>query len=130
MASRIKAIHALRPRIKLGPTVQTEQLAKFIAGRTSLNMSEIMLVLRELHEAIIFYGRSGRGVKLERLGTYLPNLRLDGTLDIHHRQDPHLKIGLNQDNFEGTIINRPNLGKTAEELVALWNEAHPEDPVA
>ena len=51
MASRIKAIHALRPRIKLGPSVQTEQLAKFIAGRTSLNMSEIMLVLRELHEA-------------------------------------------------------------------------------
>jgi hypothetical protein len=53
------------------------------------------------------------------LGTYLPNLRLDGTLDIDNQQDPHLKVGLNQDTFDGTIINRPNIGKSAEELVAL-----------
>jgi hypothetical protein len=29
----------------------------------------------------------------------------------------------------GTILNRENIGKTAEELVMLWNKAHPEDQV-
>ena len=29
----------------------------------------------------------------------------------------------------GRIINRENIGKTSQELVQLWNEEHPEDPI-
>jgi len=35
----------------------------------------------------------------------------------------------NQREFGGTIMNRKNIGKSADELVALWNETHPDDPV-
>ena len=31
--------------------------------------------------------------------------------------------------FSGTIINPHNIGKTSDELIAMWNEAFPEDPV-
>ena len=31
--------------------------------------------------------------------------------------------------FTGTIINRENIGKTSEELVAKWNEENPTDQV-
>jgi hypothetical protein len=61
--------------------------------------------------------------------SYLPNTRLDGTIDIEPRQDPRLKRDLNQRKFGGTTMNRTNIGKSADELVALWNEIHPGDPV-
>jgi hypothetical protein len=28
------------------------------------------------------------------------------------------------------IANRENVGKTVDDLVAMWNQAHPDDPVA
>jgi hypothetical protein len=31
--------------------------------------------------------------------------------------------------FSATILNRANIGKSADELVAQWNAEHPEDPV-
>jgi hypothetical protein len=129
MASRIKAISTLRPKIALEGTVQQDELFEFIAGRTRLTAGSLLQVLIELHEAIVFFNSYGRGVKIDGLGTYLPNLRLDGTLDIEHRQDPTLKKNLSRRDFGGTILNRANIGKSADELVALWNEAHPDDPV-
>ena len=36
---------------------------------------------------------------------------------------------MEQEKKEGTILNRRNVGKTPDELVALWNEDHPDDPV-
>jgi hypothetical protein len=63
------------------------------------------------------------------LGSYLPNIRLDGTLDVQHRLDWGLRRDLNRGKFQGRILNRRNIGKTLDELVALWNAAHPDDPV-
>ena len=54
---------------------------------------------------------------------------LDGTLDVQHRLDRGLKNGLNARAFAGRILNRENIGKTSDELVALWDAEHPDDPV-
>jgi hypothetical protein len=129
MVSRIKAINALRPRLKRGKTVQTDELVDFVAGRTGLNAGEVLLVLMEAHDAVAFFNRSGRGVKLEGLGTYLPTIRLDGTLDVEHRLDWALRRALNVGRFLGEILNRKHIGKTPDELVAVWNVEHPDDPV-
>ncbi len=130
MAARVKAINACRPKIVLGKTVQKDELVRYLAGRTGLNEGAVDYVLRELRDAVIFYGQSGRGVKIEGLGTYLPNIDLDGAVDIDYRQSPALKNGLNTPGaFTGQIENKANIGKTADELVALWNATHPEDPV-
>ena len=88
------------------------------------------LVLRELRDAVVFFNRAGRGVKLEGLGTYLPNIQLDGTFDVQHRLDRSIKNALNAPGtFTGVILNRENIGKTADELVEMWNAEHPDDPV-
>jgi hypothetical protein len=130
MASRIKAINTLRPRIKVDRTVHLDELVRHVARHTGLNESEIVQVLVELRDTIVYYNRSGTGVKLEGLGTYLPNMRLDGSLDVHYRLDKGLKRRLNRIGFEGRVLNRQNVGKTADELVALWNDQHPDDPVS
>jgi len=64
------------------------------------------------------------------VGSWIPNISLDGTLDIQYRADAAFGYSLNIPGiFTGTIVNRENIGKTGEELVSKWNEDHPEDPV-
>ena len=129
MTHRIKAIQAGRPRIRPARTVQTDELVAYIAQHTGYNAGDILHMLAEFHDAVVHFNRYGSGVKLEGLGIYMPNIRLDGTLDIQHRLDHRLKRDLNRGTFSGEIVNRENIGKTADELVALWNEAHPDDLV-
>ena len=131
MASRIKAIGALRPRIQLGKTVQKAELVRALARATSLNEGSVDLVIKELRDQIVEYHRSGRAVKIEGLGTWTPNMALDGEMDVQYRTDTALLSGVNTAGlFTGDVVNRENIGKSGDELVALWNELHPEDPVA
>jgi hypothetical protein len=131
MANRLKAINSYRPHLELGNTVQNDELVRYIADRTNLNKSMVALVLGQLSDAVIFFNTTGRGVKFEGLGSYLPGIDLDGTFNVENRLDSAIKKGLNAPGvFTGTLVNRENIGKTADELVALWNTAHPEDQVA
>ena len=130
MANRLSAIGAYRPRIELGNTVQKTELARYLADRTGLNEGSIELVIKELRDAIIFFNRAGRAVKIEGLGTYTPGIDLKGTFDVQYRADTDLKNGLNaHSTFSGNIRNRENIGKTTDDIIALWNGAHPDDPV-
>ena len=130
MANRIQAINAYRPRVDLGKTVQGAELIRYLADRSGLNEGEVSLVMKELRDAVIFFNRAGRGIKLEGLGTYQPKVGLDGVFDIAHRVDSTIKNALNTPGiFSGTIQNRANIGKTADDLVSLWNTDHPDDPV-
>jgi hypothetical protein len=130
MASKIKAISAYRPRIELGNTVQKAELIRIFARATNTNESGADSVIKELRDLIIQFNREGRAVKIEGLGTFTPNIGLDGTFDLQYRADSALVNGLNdKGTFTGTIVNRENIGKTSEELVAKWNADHPEDPV-
>jgi hypothetical protein len=64
------------------------------------------------------------------LGTYTPKVGLGGVFDVAHRLDKTLKNRLNTPGaFKGEIENRDMIGKTADELVARWNEEHPDGPV-
>jgi hypothetical protein len=44
----------------------------------------------------------------------------------HSMQKKHSAPG----TFTGTVLNRENIGKTAGDLITLWNDAHPDDPVS
>lgn len=130
MASRITAINAYRPRIEAGNTVQKPELIRQLARATGLNEGTTDLSMKEMRDMIIESLRAGRGVKVEGLGTWLPNIDVAGQFDVQYRMDSFLKNALNAEGvFTGTIINRENIGKTSDELVALWNAEHPDDPV-
>jgi nucleoid DNA-binding protein len=131
MASQIKAINAYRPKVEVSKRTSKNDLIKFIARSTGLNEGPIDQVLDELRDAILFYNLQGMSVYLEGLGTYSPKISLDGTFGIAHRADMKLKNGLNAPQaFSGQIANRENIGMTSADLVVMWNEDHPEDPVA
>ena len=130
MAHRIKVISLYRPRIEQGNTVQKPELIRLISHGTGLVEATLDYGLKELRDQIIAITRTGRAVKVEGLGTWTPNIGIDGSFDIQYRADTALVNGLNvPGTFTGTIRNRANIGKTGDELVAKWNAQHPDDPV-
>jgi len=130
MAAKLKAINALRPKIRLKKYLSFSALVKRIASRSSLNTGEIQNNLSEFFEAIRDYNLEGQNLKLPGLGTFGPKIGLDGKITILYRPDKDLLNALNTPGgYAGEIENAANIGKTAAELVTLWNELHPEDPV-
>ena len=100
-----------------------------MADNSTLSRADIIAVLTGLQGAVIYFHCQGRGVKLEGLGIYLPNVNFRGEFDVAHRLDHELKRAMNGGAFRGKIRNKRNIGKTTEEVIALWNSEHPDDPV-
>jgi hypothetical protein len=76
-------------------------------------------------------GATQPDTKVDALGTFSPNIDLQGNLAISFRPNPTFSTNLNlPGTFSGTILNREHIGKTSDELVRRWNEEHPDDPVA
>lgn len=131
MAHKIEAISTYRPRILQGNTVQREELISGLAHATSLVEGSVSLTLSELKYHILRHCLSGRAVKVDGLGIWSPSISLDGKLTIQYRPDLSLDYELNKPGaFTGNIANRPNIGKTSDDLVNMWNEANPEDLVS
>ena len=130
MAPKIKAIGAFRPRIDQGKTAQKPELLRAASRATGLVEGTLDLSIRELRDQIIEFCRAGRAVKIDGLGTWSPNLKMDGSFDIQYRADNALINGLNVPGvFSGEILNADNIGLSGDDLVTLWNNQHPEDPV-
>ncbi len=129
MTKRITAIKAMQAKIRLMRTTRTIDVIEYIKMRTGLNESEVRMNVYELRDAIIHYARQGSPVKIEGLGIFTPTLRSDGKFHLNFRPDVDIKHALHQETFYGRIDNKPNRGKSGDELVELWNQAHPDDPV-
>ncbi|HEX5840331.1 MAG TPA: hypothetical protein VFY26_21005 [Anaerolineales bacterium] len=130
MAHRIQIISICRPRVDLGNTVRKPELVRSISRATNIVEGVLDCVIKELRDKIIEFIRSGRAVKIEGLGTWTPNIGLDGSLTIQYRPDTALIKALKEPGtFTGRVSNRENIGKTGEELVTQWNEVHADDPV-
>ena len=129
MASPISALNHYRPQIEYGETAGWREVAEFLEARTTLSKTDIIATLTGLQDAVLYFNVQGRGVKLEGLGTYLPNINYQGEIDAAHRLDRRLKRQLNNGSFSGKIRNKKNIGKTVEQVVAMWNAEHPDDPV-
>jgi hypothetical protein len=106
------------------------ELVRGMSRATTLTEGTIRLVVYELRDTILMAHLMGDAVKFDGLGTFTPTIRMDGELDILFRPDPAMLRDLNDPSkFTATILNRANIGKSANELVAQWNAEHPEDPL-
>lgn len=130
MANRLMAVNEYRPRVKRGPTVTTKELAEYMSSLSTFYANLVIPILMDLHDAVVFFNRQGRSVKLDGLGIYSPKIGLDGEFSVFHRVDRELIKELNEAaTFWGEIINKRMIGKEIDDLVSRWNSEHPEDPV-
>lgn len=130
MAHKLKAINALRPRLQRGKPARINAMAKFIEGRTSITRGTVRNVLDELQMTILHFNRMGRSVSMPGIGTFAPHIGLDGTITTSIFLNSELREGLGTSKgYEGHIVNSDNIGITVDEIVTLWNEQNPTDPV-
>lgn len=130
MALLVHALKAYAPRLKITSRASMNEVVSIIAGRTGLNRGTISMVLYEIKDALLFFHLAGRSVKLDSLGCYTPYIDLKGNIDVTNRLPSEFKAELNKPHaYEGKIINRDMIGKTAGEIIARWNEEHPDDKI-
>ncbi len=128
MAKKIQAWTEFRPRLELAPPMTTKELIENIVAATNQSRGSVQAVLSELDVQIESALKGGRIVHLPNGTHYEPTGKKDGSIDIDVRVNPELDNHVNSD-FRGKWINSANIGKSEAEIIALWNEKHPDDPV-
>jgi hypothetical protein len=130
MAKILQAVNAYGPKLELNQTAQLQQVVNWMSSRTGLNKSEVMMVLQELHEAILFFNGQGTPVKLPGVGTFTPGVNRQGTYKINFRADADLKKSINGPNgYHGRIQNKARASWSNEDYKTLWDADNPADPL-
>jgi hypothetical protein len=128
MAKKIQAWATYGPKIVLGDPMKKEELIENIIAATNQSRGSVLAALSELDVQIEAGLKAGRIVHLPNGTHYEPIGKKDGSVDIGVRVNPDLDKKVNA-GFRGTWANAANIGKTEAEIVALWNEEHPDDPI-
>jgi hypothetical protein len=129
MAQRIQAYSEFGPRIDLMEAAEHDRFMELITQRTTLSAGVVKNVQESEVETLIGLLREGRPV---HTGTaiFTPSIDLNGDIEVKVRVDKRIINALNASGaFTGRLVNGENVGKTSEELAALWNAAHPDDQI-
>jgi hypothetical protein len=127
MAKLIQAFSAYGPRIDLIEAADTERFMGLITQRTTLSAGVVKNVQESEVETLIGLLKEGRPVHTG-VAIFTPSIDLQGKIDISVRVDKRIISALNSNGaFSGKLIHGENVGKTSQELAALWNEEHPTD---
>lgn len=131
MAKRLTVLNELRPKIISQGMVDLEAMAGRIAKNTTFNVEEIYSILRlyagEANAAL----QAGETVKLDGLVNLTASMKVGGGVSLQLRGDRGAVASLNNPQLwtAAKVLNHANLSKSADELVAQWDAAHPGDPV-
>lgn len=128
MAKKIQVWAAYGPKITLGAPMKKDELIENIIAATNQSKGSVLAVLAELDVQIESGLKAGRIVQLPNGTHFEPIGKKDGSVDIGVRVNPELDKKVNA-GFRGTWVNSANFGKTESEMVAIWNENHPDDQI-
>lgn len=130
MAKILQAVNAYGPKLDLNKTAQLKEVVNWMSSRTGINKSEVMMIMQEMQEAILFFNGSGTPIKLPGVGTFSPSINRHGEMKINFRADIDLKKGINDsDGYNGRMKNKTAATLTNAELKILWDADHPDDPL-
>ena len=128
MAKKIQAWVKFGPRIELAPPMKSEELIENLIAATNQSRGSVLAVLSELDVQVESALKAGRIIHLPNGTHYEPTGKKNGSINIDVRVNPDLDKRVNA-GFRGKWINAENIGKSEAEIIALWNEAHPDDPI-
>jgi hypothetical protein len=128
MAKKIQAWTQYGPRLKPATPLSGDELIEQVTEGSNESMSSVLAVLSALDRVMEQALKAGRIVQMPNGTHFRPIGKGDGTVKVKVRVNPFVMRDVN-DNFRGAWRNAENIGKTTDELIALWNEAHPDDLV-
>ena len=126
MAKKIQGWVEYGPRLESTHPMTDEELIENIVSATNQSRGSVLAVVAELDTQLEAGMKSGRIVQLPNGTHFKPTGHSDGTIDIDVRVNPDVVKRINA-GFRGKWRNAENIGKTEEEIIALWNKAHPND---
>jgi hypothetical protein len=126
MAKKIQAWTQYGPRLKPATPLSGDELIEQVTEGSNESMSSVLAVLSALDRVMEQALKAGRIVQMPNGTHYRPIGKGDGAVKVKVRVNPFVIRDVN-DNFRGKWTNAEHIGKTAEEIYALWNEAHPDD---
>lgn len=130
MATLINAIQAVRPRLVSKGTVGLDELALRLSRGSLVTHSIARMVLQDLSDEIRVALLKGHAVTLPDLVRFRLSLGLDGRVRPRANATKSLRTAFTTlDDTEAEVLRRENIGLSLVEVVRLWDEAHPEDPV-
>jgi nucleoid DNA-binding protein len=130
MATLIQAVTAFRPRVVSKGTIGLDILSLRLTHGSLVKRSIASMVLEDLLEQIRNALLEGNTVNLPGVGRFGVSIGTDGRLRANIRVAAELRNALATPGaFKGDILRRDNIGLSTAEIVALWDEEHPEDPV-
>jgi hypothetical protein len=128
MANNIKAWARFGPRLEPKDPMDSEEIIENMVKATNQSRGSVLAVLSELDVQLESGLKAGRVVQLPNGTHFRPVGKKDGRVDIQVRVNPAINRNVNA-NFRGKWRNAENIGMSEAEIIALWNEAFPEDPI-
>jgi len=130
VAKLIEVMSTIGPKLVYGRTIELDELAEWTANRSGLTAEEVERVLKAVRSAVIHYCRAGGAVRLPGMGRVRPAIDRTGRVRARIVPDPELDKAFNaKGGYRGEVLNRSAVGLTDEQLKALWDEAHPDNPL-
>ncbi len=128
MAHNIKMWRELGPRLAKTDPVEAEEVIDLMIATTNQTRGSLLAILSELDVVLERALKTGKSVKLPNGMTFRPVGKKDGSLSIKvhlgSRMSKSIDMGQNVE-----WINAENIGKTEAEMIVIWNELHPDDPI-
>jgi len=128
MAKKIQAWVEFGPRLEPTEPITPEGLIERIVAATNQSRGSVKAVLDELDVQFEIAFKEGKIVQMPNGTHFKPTGKKTGKIEIDVRVNPDLVKRVNG-GFRGKWRNAENIGKGEADVIALWNEAHPDDPV-
>jgi hypothetical protein len=129
MAKLIQAYATYGPRVDLLKAADPEEFMESITQRTTLSEGVVKNVQSSEVETLVAMLKRGQPVHTG-VAIFTPTVDAQGNLSVSVRVDKRIISRLNVPGaFKGDFTTGENIGKTTDEIVQLWNLAHPEDMI-
>ncbi len=128
MAKRIEMWRKLGPRLAPATPVEPEEVTEDLIATTNQTQGSVLAVLSELDAVIEKALKAGRSVKLPNGTIFRPVGKKDGTISVRVYLPSPMAKRINTEQ-RAKWINADNIGKSEAEMIALWNELYPDNPI-
>jgi len=131
MTSRLKAINAYRPQIIKQGELDLKALAALVSKHSTFSEGEIYGIFTDAVAEMVEGLKEGYSVRLDGLLMVTPNMKVGGKVNLRVLADRTVGNTLNTPGLwtSSKVRNWEHIHKDSDGLVAVWDEAHPDDPV-
>jgi hypothetical protein len=129
MAKLIQAYATYGPRINLLKAADPDEFMEMITEGSTLSDGVVKNVQESEVKTLMKMLKRGQPVHTG-VAIFTPTVDSQGKLSVTVRVDKRILAKLNMPGaFKGEFTNPENIGKTTDEIMHLWNQAHPDDMI-